>query len=367
MSAVMNAVTDQFLRGRGVSTLRTIRNEPAGASFVLVIEDKFTKEGHVRLHIQLESVAADGIKALRFSVSDTGLGIQLEKQELISEMFTQVEGSIHRQMGGRLEDSSVPFRGSTFSFAIPFAPGPRQTPSPDAATGLPPDEGPAGRLRILLAEDSPDNQLLISAFLKQTAMTLEIAENGQVAVDKFIAGPFDVVLMDVQMPVMDGFTAARTIRAWEARQGARRTPILTLSAHAMEDAFQNSLAAGCNAHLTKPILKAALLKAIVEHCKARVPIYVRPPKEVEKLAPWYLDRRRADLVTLTAALQAGNYDAIRVLGHDMKGSGKGYGFDAISKVGASLEAEAKKQAGGEIGTPIRELGDYLERVEIISA
>jgi CheY-like chemotaxis protein len=268
-------------------------------------------------------------------------------------------------MGGRLEVSSNPGRGSTFSFAVPLAAGTWQVSAPDAAAGAP-DEAPATGLRILLAEDSPDNQLLISAYLKETATTLEIAENGQAAVDRFTSGSFDLVLMDVQMPVMDGFTAAHTIRAWEARQGARRTPILALSAHAMEEAFEKSRAAGCDAHLTKPIRKATLLRAITEHCKARDPIYVCPSREVESLAPWYLDRRRADLVTLAAALQAGNYDAIRVLGHDMKGSGRGYGFEAISQIGATLEAEAKKQAGGAIGTEIAALGDYLERVEIVS-
>ena len=279
---------------------------------------KFTKEGHVRLRIERESAPADGIETLRFSVSDTGAGIPLDKQALIFETFTQADGSISHQyggtglgltisrqiverMGGRLEVSSIPGRGSTFSFAISFAPGTRQASSPDAAGCLLSDEAPAARLRILLAEDSPDNQLLISAYLKQTAMTLEIAEDGQIAVDKFTAGAFDVVLMDVQMPVMDGYTAAYTIRAWEARQGARRTPILTLSAHAMEEAFRKSLAAGCDAHLTKPILKAALLQAIVDALQGSRPD-LRPPFEGgRKTGPWYLDRRRTDLVTLAAA------------------------------------------------------------------
>jgi CheY-like chemotaxis protein len=202
--------------------------------------------------------------------------------------------------------------------------------------------------------------------LKQTARTLEIAADGQAAVDKFTAGAFDLVLMDIQMPVMDGLTATRAIREWEARKGVRRTPILALSAHAMGDAFEKSRQAGCDTHLTKPIRKATLLRAIAEHCENPDAICVTPSKEVEELAPWYLDKRRSDLVALAAALQSGDYDAIRILGHNMKGSGAGYGFAAITKIGAALEAAAKKKFDGPIGVQISALGDYLERVEVVS-
>jgi len=342
---------------------------------------KFTDAGQVHLRIERESVG-DSVQTLRFSVSDTGPGIALEKQSLIFETFTQADGSISRQyggtglgltisrqiverMGGRLEVSSIPGKGSTFSFAVPFEIAPRGASQPDS-TGRQPHEGPATGLRILLVEDSKDNQLLISAYLKQTARTLEIAADGQAAVDKFTAGAFDLVLMDVQMPVMDGLTATRAIREWEARQGARRTPILALSAHAMGDAFEKSRAAGCDTHLTKPIRKATLLHAIAEHCKTGDAICVTPSKEVEELAPWYLDKRRSDLVALAAALQAGDYDAIRILGHNMKGSGAGYGFAAITKIGAALEAAAKKKSDGPIGIQISALGDFLERVEVVS-
>ncbi len=343
---------------------------------------KFTEAGQIALRVEREPGEDEGPQMLRFSVSDTGPGIPPEKQALIFETFTQADGSIRRQyggtglglaisrqiverLGGRLELSSDPGKGSTFSFAIPLSSGTPQ-PAPSASAERLPDKPPAASLHILLAEDSPDNQLLISAYLKNTGITLEIAGDGQVAVDKFIAGSFDLVVMDVQMPVMDGFTAARAIRDWETRQGARRTPIMALSAHAMEEAFQKSRAAGCDAHLTKPILKHALLQAITEMCKAREPIYVHPSKDVEKLAPWYLDRRRADLVALAAALEACDYPKIRVIGHDMKGSGAGYGFEPISRIGASLEAGAKAQSAGPIRTEIAALGDYLDRVQVVS-
>jgi signal transduction histidine kinase/FixJ family two-component response regulator len=344
---------------------------------------KFTEAGQVTLRIEREPVEADGLQTLRFSVSDTGPGIPLDKQSLIFEKFTQADGSISRQyggtglgltisrqlverMGGRLEVSSIPGKGSTFSFSIPFEMEAELALRPDS-TGRLPCEQPTAGLRILLAEDSKDNQLLISAYLKQTGWTLEIAADGQAAVDKFTSGRFDLVLMDAQMPVMDGYTATRTIRAREARQGAGRTPILALSAHAMGEAFEKSHEAGCDAHLTKPITKPALLRAIAEHCKAREAICVRPSKDVEDLVPWYLDLMRSELVALAAAVRAGDYEAILIRGHNMKGSGAGYGFDAITKIGASLEAAAKKESDGLIGTEISALGDYLDRVKVISS
>jgi CheY-like chemotaxis protein len=364
-----------------------LRGDPDRLSQVLINllgnAIKFTEAGQVTLRIEREPVEADGLQTLRFSVSDTGPGIPLDKQSLIFETFTQADGSISRQyggtglgltisrhiverMGGRLEVSSIPGKGSTFSFSIPFEIAAERAVRPDS-TGFLPCEQPAAGLRILLAEDSKFNQLLVSAYLKQTGWTLEIAADGQAAVDKFTSGRFDLVLMDVQMPVIDGYTATRKIREWEARQGARRTPILALSADAMEEAFEKSREAGCDVHLTKPITKPTLLRAIAEHCKARGAICVRPAKEVEDLVPQYLDRLRSDLAGLAAALQGGDYDAIRVMGHNMKGSGGGYGFDAITKIGASLEAAAKKESDGLIGTGISALGDYLDRVKVISS
>jgi signal transduction histidine kinase/DNA-binding response OmpR family regulator len=119
-------------------------------------------------------------------------------------------------------------------------------------------------LHILLVDDSEDNRLLISSYLKKTSHTIDIAENGAVALDKFMAGTYDLVLMDMQMPVKDGYTATREIRQWEKQEGAAETPVVALTAYALKKDTQKSLDAGCNAHLTKPIKKATLLEALAE-------------------------------------------------------------------------------------------------------
>ena len=119
-------------------------------------------------------------------------------------------------------------------------------------------------MRILLAEDSPDNRLLIRAYFKNLPYALETAENGNIALDKFKASPHDLVLMDMQMPVMDGYTAARTIRAWEAKHHRPATPILALTASTLDDDIRRAFEAGCNTHIAKPVRKATLLAAIDE-------------------------------------------------------------------------------------------------------
>ncbi len=119
--------------------------------------------------------------------------------------------------------------------------------------------------RILLVEDTPDNRLLIRAYLKRTPHQLDEAENGEIAVQKFRENRYDLVLMDVQMPVMDGYAATRAIREWEKAQGLEPTPVVALTAHAIKEDSDRSLEAGCTAHLTKPIKKATLLAAIEQY------------------------------------------------------------------------------------------------------
>jgi len=125
----------------------------------------------------------------------------------------------------------------------------------------------ARALHILLVEDSEDNRVLIQSYLKKTAHTLEMAENGEIAVNKFIQGAFDLVLMDMQMPVKDGYTATREIRQWEKDKGLPQTPVIALTAYALKEDEQKSLAVGCTAHLTKPIKKINLLKFLNTYAK----------------------------------------------------------------------------------------------------
>jgi len=229
-------------------------------------------------------------------------------------------------------------------------------------------------MRILVAEDSPVNLLLIERYLKDPLFEIDTARDGAAALAKFQSGAYDLVLMDLQMPVMDGYEATRSMRAWEAAHQKSPTPILALTAHAFKEEEQKSLAAGCNAHLIKPIRKPDLLKAIQQHAggesstSARTtpgPIRVRPPAGIEEAIPLFLDITRQDLQSLNDALRAQDYSKIRFIGHDLKGSGGGYGFDEISNLGKSIEEAAKRSDSEEIGKHVSALADYLSRVEVV--
>ncbi len=158
-----------------------------------------------------------------------------------------------------------PVKGSELFEAITAAIGKRKGVHEEVAVtkpALPEDLQP---LNILLVEDTEDNRLLIKSFLKKTPYQIDIAKNGEEAVEKFRRGKYDIVLMDMQMPVMDGYTATREIRKWEAKERVKATPIVALTAHATEEDEQKSLDAGCNAHLSKPIKKVKLLEALRIH------------------------------------------------------------------------------------------------------
>ncbi|MBF0369896.1 MAG: PAS domain S-box protein [Magnetococcales bacterium] len=243
---------------------------------------KFTQKGSV----ELKAVPLDSQK-MHFEVRDTGIGIAPERLEKVFEPFQQAEGSrttsrfggtglglsICRKlvtlMGGEIGVQSVVDEGSVFSFTVElpsvlmeagdgFDPGRERGSS--QAQGVALDRG----LEILAVDDAMDNLLLLKAYLKKTPHTLTLANNGQEAVERFQAGRFDVVLMDIQMPVMDGYAATRAIRAWERETGCLPTRIIALTAHVMKEVAQKVAAAGCDGHLAKPIRKETLLKALAQ-------------------------------------------------------------------------------------------------------
>jgi len=124
-------------------------------------------------------------------------------------------------------------------------------------------------IRLLLVEDSPDNILLVKAYLSKTDYVIDVAENGEIAVAKFKGNPYDLVLMDMEMPIMDGYTATGLIRQWEQMQDTQPVPVIALTAYAFEEDLQKSLEAGCNDHITKPVRKEKLLKVLSEYLGGR--------------------------------------------------------------------------------------------------
>jgi signal transduction histidine kinase/CheY-like chemotaxis protein len=256
---------------------------------------KFTERGGVAVHVGVQEIDGDAV-VLRISVSDTGIGIPADRLEAIFEPFTQADGAMTRRfggtglgltisarlvelMGGRVWAESpapadTPGRevggpGSVFSFTV------RLTADTRAADVAPPRAMPASEtrstseargtngLRILLAEDNPVNQKVALHMLRRRGYDVSLAETGRDAVDLAGREPFDLVLMDVQMPEMDGFAATAAIRESETRTG-RHLTIIAMTAHSMAGDRERCLAAGMDGYLSKPI-RSGDLYALLDH------------------------------------------------------------------------------------------------------
>ncbi|MCS6326463.1 MAG: response regulator [Nitrospira sp.] len=163
-----------------------------------------------------------------------------------------------------------PIRRSDLQQTISIALGRSKRGLPAAPSSAPPPVASQGRsLRILLVEDSPDNQVLIQSYLKNTTHRIDLADNGQIGVAKFQNGHYDLILMDMQMPVMDGLTATKTIRRLEQEQGLPAVQIVALTALALKEESARIFEAGCNAHMTKPLKRTTLLELLAAYEKTR--------------------------------------------------------------------------------------------------
>jgi CheY-like chemotaxis protein len=352
---------------------------------------KFTESGEVALRVTPDADSAVP-GALRFAISDTGIGIPGEKLDAVFERFTQADSSTTRRyggsglgltiskqlvelMGGTIQVESCVGRGSVFSFAVPLEIWEGATQRTTVPVGADPDQ-PLPALSILLVEDSPDNRTITMAYLRDTPYCVEIAENGAVACEKFAAGRYDLVLMDRQMPVMDGLTATRAIRAWEVANQHPPTPIIALTASALKGDQEKCLAAGCTAYLTKPIKEEVLLQAIRAHSLAADPslqresnqmdaIRIRANPTLADLIPEFLENRRNDVTAIRDALLEGDFEIIERLGHGMRGAGGSWGFQGITDIGAALEEAAKYSDAGTSLKWVGELSSYLDRLVVV--
>jgi two-component system, sensor histidine kinase len=246
---------------------------------------KFTAEGEVRLSV--EDAADDGV---RFTVTDTGVGFEPDQKARIFGRFHQADGSITRRfggtglgltisrelaelMGGGLDCDSEPGVGSRFWFEapLPLAAAEQAGETPVSQTG-----SDAVPLRILLADDHPANRKVIEVLLSGASPDLVCVADGSEAVEAFRGGGFDLVLMDMQMPVMDGLTATAEIRAVELQRGWSRTPVLMLTANAMPEHIEAGRQAGADGHLAKPVTMATLFAGI-----SRVLASAEPARDAE--------------------------------------------------------------------------------------
>ncbi|HUG66523.1 MAG TPA: PAS domain S-box protein [Pirellulaceae bacterium] len=380
---------------------------------------KFTERGEIVLRVQVARTWPTEI-ALRFSVRDTGIGVPPEYRQRILEPFTQVDSSSTRQrggtglglaicaellrlMGGRLSLQSALDEGSTFSFRLSF--DLPTDPTRDSVDGsllerlhdLPvlvvDDNGqtpqkleapidlhagdPLASLSVLVAEDTPANQKVVTTVLKKRGHSVTVADNGREAVEHFKKEAFDVVLMDIQMPILNGYQATAAIREFERKRGTT-TPIIAMTAHAMRGDREKCLESGMDAYIAKPLNVKQLLgliESITEdgetdpepptppqadsHSSTLVLDYADAMKRLgndtdlfREFIGFYDEDSRLLLSQIEAAIESGDAGQLLHAAHSLKGLAANLGALRVVRAAFSLENTGKS---GTMSTSPNEL------------
>lgn len=343
---------------------------------------KFTEAGRVTLRAQ-SIPAENGAIGIEFSVTDTGIGLAEDARARLFQSFTQADASISRRFGGsglglaickRLVEAqgggigveSEPGKGSRFWFRLVFTV--TEAPVVHQISATPQDLPPQS---ILLAEDNSVNQKVALGLLAKGHHRVTVVTNGRAAVEAVQAHAFDLVLMDMQMPEMDGLEAARIIRKLPGPMG--QVPIIALTANAMRGDAERCHSAGMNAHVAKPIDPAMLFEAMVRVLSADSPVaeastapaladealaslsaYLDPAAIAEVVA-LFLDNGAMDCRRLLELADGDPLDEIREYAHDLKGMAAYVGAQAVADLAAAIETAARDGSDGEARAMIAEL------------
>jgi len=357
---------------------------------------KFTDTGEIRVVSHFTD--DEGDSRYRVIVSDTGVGIPPAKLGLIFQPLVQVDSSSTREFGGTgmglaisrqiadaldgsLTVSSAPGQGSEFTLDIPTgllervesftSPVPLEVLRHEMDVSEPPV---VLNGRVLLVDDGNTNRKLVSLLLTRAGAEVATAANGQIAVDMAAQGNFDIVLMDMQMPVMDGYTATAELR----KQGLA-LPIFALTAHAMKGDEQKCLDAGCTGYMTKPIDSDHLLRTVadalaseekpddipsatVAEAQPLVSTLPMDDPEFREIAEEFADSLREKLIDMRAMWDARDSDGLRGLAHWLKGSAGSVGFDPFTEPATRLGQSVKNQQYGDARIALQEIEALAGRI-----
>ena len=371
---------------------------------------KFTERGEVVLTVRLERQQAEAL-TLSFAVRDTGIGIPADKLAGIFDAFSQADTSTTRKyggtglgltitrrlvelMGGELSVVSTPGEGSTFRFTLPLRRA-ESAPSTEAPSAAPGVEAPLPPLHVLLVEDNPVNQQLAIRLLEKWGHRVTLAVDGQAAVDRVTAGePCDIVLMDMQMPVMDGLTATRLIRRHEAAHRLPRLPIMAMTANAMQGDREDCLEAGMDDYLSKPISQQELLarlsslaargllvsreraagEAAAQSAVSEAPAgeaasfdYVAAvrridPEMADILIPTFLEHCDGELAGLRAALAAADLNQLSRRTHSLRGTLAALGAEPAAQAAEAFEHLLTRADDERLAPSLRDLEQEIARL-----
>ncbi|MDP1524830.1 MAG: ATP-binding protein [Rhodocyclaceae bacterium] len=376
---------------------------------------KFTEVGSVTLSVMRLSVAEDERLWLRFAVRDTGIGLNQDAVARLFQPFEQADSSTTRRYGGtglglaivkRIADlmgghcgvESTPGQGSTFWFEAPFASAVANVADAKTAITL---TALADRLgaRILIAEDNPVNQEVALDLLEAVGLAADVAQNGLVALEQAKAQAYDLILMDMQMPLMDGVEATLAIRSLQGASTSSQVPIIAMTANVFAEDCQRCLDAGMNDHLGKPVTPErfyAILQrwlpvhdggALVVPATTLTPAVPTVPAHgalpsfsgldtlvglssvggrvasYRRVLGMFIEHHTDDLALIRAALADGNQDEARRLAHSLKGTAATLGAEPLRTAALALETAIKSRADTvTIEAEIAAVAPVLERL-----
>ncbi len=361
---------------------------------------KFTDQGSVLIVTRFEQTSL--APELVIEVRDTGIGIPKVKWEEIFAPFVQADNSVTRKYGGtglglaicknitaalhgRLQLSSIVGQGSTFTLRIPtgdlsgvpLLEQPPQSGGADVIKATSPGPCNLESCRVLVVDDGSTNRKLITLMLERGGAKVRVAENGQVAVDMASHHDFDVILMDMQMPVLDGYSATRQLR----EQGFSG-PIIALTAHAMKGDREKCELAGCSGYLSKPInideLMRTVADSIVPPCREESPTDkagTLPEGPIHSLLPTddevirdiveeFLGTLETKLGEMEAAWNEGDFENLERLAHWLKGAGGTVGLRCFTEPAKSLEQRAKEHNPLDAKSTLEELRTLQHRIVV---
>lgn len=354
---------------------------------------KFTAQGGVTLTVHLVPAQGSEPCQLQFAVKDTGIGIAVEHQDRIFDRFTQIESGDNRTyggtglglpislqlaelMGGTIQVESRVGDGSTFLFRMPCRPAAADVPSTPAPGGFcmpaaqqvsAPSEPP---LHVLVVDDFAETLQLVKAYLKDRPYTVDLVNCGEAAIERHRASRYQLILMDMQMPGMDGYAATRAFRETERVQGRNPVPVIAMTADVSDSARTRSVASGCSGFLGKPFTQTMLVQVIQRYALPRkdadadgltaaLPQAAILDSDLQNLRQAFISNRRGDVGVLKAALTRCDFETIQTIGHRIRGLAGSYELEEIGTVGSSIEQAAQYRDSEAVGRHIEELETLL--------
>jgi len=347
---------------------------------------KFTEKGYIRVTIRHEK----STDHLYFIVQDSGIGMSEENIQSVFELFTQADSSTTRKyggtglgltlskqlallLGGDIDVHSRPGLGSTFALHIPVG------MKGERSYVYNPEEVPKFRTdpqsqyfseklsgKVLIAEDNINNQKLIMRHLEKMGLSVFAVDNGKRAIDRALAEEFDLIFMDIQMPVMGGLDAIKQLR-----EIGFNKPIVALTANALQEDKENSIKAGCNAYATKPIHYEQLYQITRQYMKVvpntahDEPIYstfISEDEDYRKLIDAFINELKPTIEKLLSYCQTEQWESLSSLIHQLKGLGGGYGFPDITDLSAKIEFQIARNNFTEVNTLMSELHKIIDRI-----